>query len=250
MASHLSSWCQPPERLVVGGGEVHIWRATLSQSVSTVKSFLNILDRDEISRAEGFHFEKDRNRFVVAHGVLRIILSRYLSVPPQAVRFCYGLYGKPALTEDSGGRALRFNMSHSQELGLYAVARDRRVGIDLEYVRGDFASEQIARQFFSPGEVATLCSLPAHLQTKAFFDCWTRKEAYIKAKGQGLSLPLHQFDVSLAPGEPAALLSTRENPQEALGWTLLELTPGSGYVAALAVEGHDWRLNCWQWAAK
>ena len=246
MASYLSTWCHPPEWLVVKREDVHVWRARLNQPASTVKSFRSILSPDELRRADSFYFEKDRTRFIVARAVLRTILSRYLGVPPRAVRFCYGRHGKPALAEESGGNGLRFNMSHSHELALYAVARDREVGIDLEYIRQDFASQEIARHFFSPREVSTLCALPASMQARAFFNCWTRKEAYIKARGQGLALPLHQFDVSLSPGEPAELLSSRENPQEASRWTLRELAPGDGYVAALAVEGHDWRLNCWQ----
>lgn len=155
---------------------------------------------------------------------------------------------KPALAEDSDESAIRFNMSHSHDLALYAVTRNRELGIDLEHIRKDFASHEIAQQFFSPREVARLRALPLSMQTKAFFNCWTRKEAYIKATGKGLSLPLHQFDVSLVPGEPTLLLSTRENPQEASRWTLRELKPGPGYVVALAVEGHDWRLDCWQWS--
>lgn len=137
-------------------------------------------------------------------------------------------------------------MSHSHGLALCAVTRDREVGIDLEYIREDFASEETARHFFSPREIAMLCALPAAMRAEGFFNCWTRKEAYIKATGQGLSLPLRQFDVSLTPGEPASLLSTRENPQDASRWTLRELASGDGYVAATAVEGHGWALNCWQ----
>lgn len=175
------------------------------------------------------------------------MLGRYLNIPPEQLRFCYGPYGKPGLAEDSSGVPIRFNMSHSHELALYAVTREREVGIDIEYRREDFASEQIAQQFFSHGEVAALRALPAQAQVEAFFNCWTRKEAYIKATGQGLSLPLDQFDVSLAPGEQAALLSRQDQPQEASRWTLQELAPGDGYAAAVAVEGSGWQLNCWQW---
>lgn len=243
-----SSWSCPPELPVAESGAVDVWRARLHQPGSIVKSFLAILSPDEQRRAESFHFQKDRNSFIIARGVLRMILSRYLSMPSERLRFRYGLYGKPALAEDSGGDALRFNTSHSHEVALYAVTREREVGIDLEYMREDVAGGQIAERFFSPGEVAVLRALPAVLQTEAFFNCWTRKEAYIKATGQGLSIPLHQFEVSFTNGEPAALLSRRDNPQEASRWTLRELTLGDGYVAAVAVEGRDWRLNCWQWS--
>jgi 4'-phosphopantetheinyl transferase len=145
---------------------------------------------------------------------------------------------------------LSFNLTHSHQLALYAVTRRREIGVDLEYVRADFADEQIAERFFSPREVAALRTVPENLLKEAFFHCWTRKEAYVKAKGEGLSIPLDQFDVSLAPGEPALLLSTRDDPQEADRWSLQALFPGSGYVAALAVEGRTWRLKCWQWLAR
>jgi 4'-phosphopantetheinyl transferase len=121
------------------------------------------------------------------------------------------------------------------------------VGIDLEYIRSDLAVEQIAERFFSRREIATLRALPIDLRTYAFFLCWTRKEAYIKARGEGLSLPLDQFDVSLIPGEPAALLNTQRDLYEVSRWSLQELTPAPGYAAALAVEGHGWHLACWQW---
>jgi 4'-phosphopantetheinyl transferase len=247
MTAQPSSWRTAPRRLALESDEVHVWRVTLVQPASTLESFLGLLSSDEELRAESFYFQKDRDRFIVAHGAMRTILSQYLNVPPERLRFCYGPYGKPALAEGSGGGALRFNMSHSHELALCAITREREVGVDLEYIREDFASREIARQFFSPGEVARLGALPISVRTEAFFNCWTRKEAYIKATGKGLSLSLDQFDVSLAPGEPAALLSTRGNPQEASRWALRELAPGRGYVAALAVEGRDWRLNSWQW---
>lgn len=132
-------------------------------------------------------------------------------------------------------------------MALYAITRGREVGIDLEFIRCDLEAEQIAERFFSHSEIATLRALPKHFQKCAFFLGWTRKEAYIKARGEGLSLPLDQFDVSLIPGEPAALLSTQPDSDDAFRWSLQELTLASGYVAALAVEGRGWSLSCWQW---
>jgi 4'-phosphopantetheinyl transferase len=142
---------------------------------------------------------------------------------------------------------LRFNVSHSHGLALYAVTRRRKIGIDIERVRPISGPEQLAARFFSAGENAELCALPEHVKHEAFFNCWTRKEAYVKARGEGLSLPLNQFDVSLNPGEPARLLRVERDPQEAARWSLQGLTPAPGYVAALAVEGHGWRLACWEW---
>ena len=151
------------------------------------------------------------------------------------------------MVSESDADAIRFNLSHSHGKALYAVSRGREIGVDLEFIRGDLEAEQIAERFFSHSEIETLRALPLSLRKHAFFLCWTRKEAYIKARGEGLSLPLDQFDVSLIPGEPAALLSTQSDSDEALRWSLRNLTPASGYAAALATEGRDWTLSCWQW---
>ncbi len=228
--------------------EVHVWSAELDQTVSRVDNLQQTLDRSERARAERFCFRRDRNHFIVAHGLSRVILSRYLNIEPGDLRFCYNPYGKPTLAKEFEGDRLRFNLSHSHSLVLYAVTRAREIGIDIEYVRPDLAYEQIAERFFSPREVAALHTVPINHQLKAFFNCWTRKEAYIKARGEGLSLPLDRFAVSLAPEEPAALLNIVGDPHETSRWSLRELDLAPGYVAALAVEGHDWRLKCWQWA--
>jgi len=212
-----------------------------------VRGLLRTLTLDERARARRFRFPRDRDRFIVARGVLRAILGRYLGVDPGRLRFRYSPYGKPALAGPFEDEGIRFNLAHSQGIALYAVSRGREVGIDVEYVRADLADERIAERFFSPREVATLRAVPAEQRREAFFHCWTRKEAYVKARGEGLSLPLDQFDVSLAPGEPAALLSTPGDPPEVTRWSLQALNPGPGYVAALAVEGNGWRLRCWQW---
>ena len=245
--SPVPPWRSPPETLVLGSDEVHVWRATLDQTPSQIQRFLNNLAADEQARAERFYFERDREHFIVARGVLRAILAGYLNRVPECLSFCYSSHGKPALAGESDEDAIRFSVSHSHGVALYAVTRGREVGIDLEHIRSDLAVAEIAERFFSRREVAMLRTLPTEAQRQAFFRCWTRKEAYIKARGEGLSLPLDQFDVSLAPGEPAAVLGTQRYPSEASRWSLQELTPAPGYVAALAVEGHGWRLTCWQW---
>ncbi|MGB8681806.1 MAG: 4'-phosphopantetheinyl transferase superfamily protein [Candidatus Binatus sp.] len=238
-------WLSPPERLSLAGNAVHVWRASLDQRSSQADGFLNTLDDDERSRAGRFYFSRDRERFIVARGVLRALLGRYLNRAPESLAFSYNTHGKPAL--DSESDAIRFNLSHSHGTALYAVTRGREIGVDLEFIRCDLEAEQIAERFFSHREIATLRALPLSLRKYAFFLCWTRKEAYIKARGDGLSMPLDQFDVSLIPGEPAALLSTQPDRGEAVRWSLWNLTPASGYAAALAAEGRDWTLSCWQW---
>jgi len=214
---------------------------------SCIQSLQRNLTADERARAERFYFRKDREHFIVARGLLRIILGRYLKIDPGQLRFCYSAHGKPSLARGSGGDDLRFNLSHAVELALFAATRGREVGVDIERIRTDFADERVAEQFFSSREVTALRVLPGNMQPQAFFNCWTRKEAYIKARGEGLSLRLDQFEVSLAPGEHAALLSTSGDTQESFRWSLRELVTDPGYVAALAVEGSSWSLRCWQW---
>ena len=233
---------------MLDNNEVHVWRASLDLTASHVQILQQTLAPDERARAERFYFQKDRAHFIVARGLLRVILGRYLDRPPDQLRFCYNSNGKPALAKEFNRDTLCFNLSHSHGLALFAVTRGRELGVDLERVRPHLADEQIAERFFSPREVAMLRALPTNMRTEAFFNCWTRKEAYIKARGEGLSFPLDQVDVSLAPGEPVALLSAKADPHEASRWSLQELAPGPSYAAALAVEGHDWRLRCWQWS--
>jgi 4'-phosphopantetheinyl transferase len=225
-------------------GEVHVWRAPLSISDPERADLLATLSPDERARADRFHFDRDRAHFIAGRGFLRAILGAYLDVAPRALVFDYSPHGKPRLATGAGG--LRFNLSHSHDLALCAVALDRELGVDVEYIQPRL-EEGIAERFFSRREVAALRSLPAEAQSAAFFACWTRKEAYVKAHGQGLSLRLDRFDVSLAPGEPAALLRTEDDPAEAMRWSLRELVPGPGYAGALAAEGQTWRLRCWQW---
>jgi 4'-phosphopantetheinyl transferase len=226
--------------------EVHVWRAALGQPTERSLKLWPLLSSDEQERASRFRFQQHRNDFVVARGLLRRILSSYLRTEARRLKFTCGPQGKPALAPDAGVAKLRFNLSHSHQLVLFALTLGREVGIDLEHIRPEFADLEAAVRFFSPREIAQLTALPANQQTAAFYNCWTRKEAYIKARGGGLSLPLDQFDVSLAPGEPARLLGVLNDAREAARWTLMDLQPAPGYAAALAVEGQGWRLRRWQ----
>jgi 4'-phosphopantetheinyl transferase len=229
------------------GAEVHVWRATLDQSPAAVRELFDVLAPDERQRAGRFHFQSDRDHFVVARGALREILSSYLGVRPGQLSFSCNPYGKPELDASWGVEDLRFNVSHSHGLALYALTRGRPVGVDIEFVRDDLDGLELAERFFSSAEGATLRAVPDGSRAEAFFNCWTRKEAYIKAVGEGLSHPLKRFTVSLAPGEPAALLRTDGDPHEPARWSLIELFPGRGYVAALAVKGRGLTLRQWQW---
>src|SRR6185437_13365442 len=173
------------------------------------------------------------------------IIGHYLKTPPAAVRLVYGRHGKPGLAGGDAPPALTFNVSHSGDLALIALTRARMIGVDLEDIRPDFATLDVAARFFAPAEVAALWSLPSDQRVIGFFNCWTRKEAYVKARGEGLSAPLDQFVVSLVPGEPAALLRSDADPREVARWSLRALDLGPDRVGALAVEGRDWALACW-----
>ena len=239
--SKSTTWAPGPALPSLRSGEVHVWRVDLEQPADVVQKFRSTLEDDEIFRADRFHFEKDRRAFTVSRGFLRDIIGRYLETKPGAIRFSYGPYGKPALSNDS---TLRFNMSHSRGVALVAVTDAREVGVDVEYIRADFATEDIARRFFSPCEVEAFNGLSNDLQVAAFFRCWTRKEAYIKAIGLGLSQPLDGFDVTLVPDVPPALLHAGED--DASRWSLSDIDVGGDYAAALMVEGEVSSIRYWQ----
>jgi 4'-phosphopantetheinyl transferase len=242
-----SIWRLPPTPLVLGDDEVHIWRAALDIAPGRVAALRETLAQDERTRAERFRFPVDCARSTVARGLLRAIIARYLDREPGAMVFRYGPSGKPVLRDEAGSGGIRFNLSHADGVALYAVTRGRDVGVDIERIRADMASERIAERFFSPHEVAALRALRPERQCEAFFTCWTRKEAYVKARGAGITAGLDQFDVSLAPDEPAAILANREASEAHRRWSLHHLTPGPGYVGAVAVEGESHTLTCWQW---
>jgi 4'-phosphopantetheinyl transferase len=225
---------------------VDVWRVFLNPSLDSVQLRESTLSADETQRASRFHFDVDRDRFVVSHASLRNILARYLHCEPNQITFQKNEYGKPFVLSNP---KLQFNLSHSGDYALIAVTRECKVGIAVERLREDMELENIASRFFSPGEVSELMALSPEHRTSGFFNCWTRKEAYIKAQGLGLSLPLDSFDVSLAPNEPAILRSTRPDPDIAVRWILLPLDVDSDYAGALAVEGKDLEFRFWDWNA-
>lgn len=233
--------------LALGGDDVHVWHVSLDTSPLRLSSLWAVLDEAEKARAERFHFARDRVRFVAARGTLRVILGRYLDRDPARIALVYGVQGKPVLDPSAGDARASFNVSHSADLALVAVCLGRQIGVDLERIRPDIAAEDIARRFFSPRENAALSALPPEHRVAAFFNCWTRKEAFVKALGEGLALPLDHFDVSLSPGEPAALLRTAPDPSEAQRWYLAALDAGPDYAAALAVEAPPPRVQCRPW---
>jgi 4'-phosphopantetheinyl transferase len=235
------------QSLALPKNEIHVWRASLDQDLACLQQLVKFLSSDELDRADRFHFETDKNRFIIGRGILRNILSYYLGIAPERLQFCYGSRGKPALQTGDRSHPLHFNLSHSQGLALYAFTRDRQIGIDIEYVRNLSGLDQIVAQFFSARENATFLALPPSQKQAAFFHGWTCKEAVLKALGEGLALPLNQFDVSLLPDRPAELLSIHGDRAAAKQWFLQSFVPASNYVAAVAVERHDQQIKCWHY---
>jgi 4'-phosphopantetheinyl transferase len=242
--SHAQPWTPPPAVPALDPDEAHVWRVDVGSAYACRDVLWSFLAADEQQKAADFLFEGDRERFIVSRGVLRALLGCYLRRHPGSLGFGYDLYGKPHLAGDFG---ICFSTSHSHGLVLLAFTRGRDVGVDIERVRADLGLEGIAARCFSPREIATLHSLRHDLREEAFFACWTRKEALAKAEGEGLAFPLCRFSVTLIPGEPAMLLDSMGDPLEPTKWTLRELTPEPGYVAALAIEGNGLRLSCWHY---
>jgi len=216
-------------------GEAAIWVAEVG-STNSLSDWEALLRSDERERAHRFHFPEDWRRYVYGRGLLRWLLGSYLGMDPASLNFTYSEHGKPELAASISARPLRFNLSHSGTKLLLACAWDRRVGADVEQVTGNRDLEQIANRFFSPAERSALLALTGEIRKEAFYLCWSRKEAFLKAVGDGLSMPLDQFDVAVEPGQPAALLATRPDPAETDRWEMHGLDLGPGYAAAVVLE--------------
>ena len=233
----------PKSELLLEKNDIHVWRADLALPIMGFQEVNHTLSNGERMRAERFHFEKDRKRFIIGRGILRTILGCYLSVEPSQVQFCYGKHGKPALADTFGNERIHFNLSHSEGLALYAFTQDHEIGVDIERIRDIPEMDQIVERFFSVNENALFQTLHEVRKKEAFIKCWVRKEAFIKAKGEGLGFGLDKYEVSFVPGEPAALLSLNDDAQEASHWALMQLDPEPGYAAALAVNGHELKVR-------
>lgn len=245
-ATRVVEWRAPPPELSLAAGVGHVWRADLGLEAAQMRRLERNLSADERARATRFRFARDREHFIAARGLLREIAALYLDAPAWRLRFGYGAHGKPFLLEAEHDD-LRFNMSHSFDTVLVAVANRREVGVDIEHVRADIAVEEIAETVFSEPEKRTLSRFDGEAKRMAFLRFWTRKEAYTKADGRGVSLPLRHIDVSV-PGDRVAVLDEPTGRWQACSlWTLQTLAVGPDHVAALAAEGLDWQLSCWQW---
>lgn len=218
-------------------GDVHIWRAHLPSHVSALQQYCEILSKEEMNRAERFKFAEHRQRFIIAKGILRIILGRYLMLPPQAIKFNYGQHGKPSLAISQASElTLHFNQSDSQDFAVYGITLRREIGIDIEYMqRPGISHDDIARRYFSATEYDSLMHLPQDRREAAFYRLWTCKEAFLKAIGLGLSFPLQNFDIDIALSNPQlARISDTALGNES--WQIRTLTVAENYASAFAVK--------------
>jgi 4'-phosphopantetheinyl transferase len=238
-----------PSSFQLASDEVHSWFASLDVPPETSARLYATLTPDERTRSARFRFERDQQRFIVARGVLRDLLARYLQTQPGRIRFAYNAFGKPDLGREYANR-LTFNLSHSAGLAVIAIATASDVGVDLEYVRAESDYADIARHFFSAAEIDYLTALPSHLYAECFFSCWTKKEAYLKARGEGLAMPLNSFSVPLTIDPAHTLVDLYVRSKDTVTgkpWSLYTLRPAPGYAGALAIEGTGWRIRHWQW---
>lgn len=211
-------------------GNVHLWQARLDQSRDCVERLVGYLSAEDIAHAAQFQFERDRDRFIVAHAALRTILGTYLHQPAASIVVSRNIWGKPGLARAHRNNSLDFNLSHSRDVALIALALNKRVGVDVEYLRGDLPIDELSNTFFSPKERKILAALPLEARIVAFFRCWCRKEAYLKARGVGLNVPLDSFDVlaDVVGADPRTLV---------VGWSFLEPDIGPNYACTVAGEG-------------
>jgi 4'-phosphopantetheinyl transferase len=232
---------------VLSDRELHVWNARFDPASAWPEQPARLLSDDEMERAERFHFDKDRAHFIHARGVMRMLLGRYLDVPPVEVTFRYASTGKPELSPAFHDTDLQFNLSHSHGRLLLAIARQRAVGVDIEKIRSETDIERIAERFFSFAETQQLHTLTGPAKHAGFFNGWTRKEAYLKARGEGIGEGLDKFAVSLIPGKPARLLFDRRDPDAVGRWSIRDLTTSSDFSAAVVIDGTDLTLRRFEW---
>ena len=242
-----AQWALPPGRTELVGNAIHVWRAGLDSLASALPDFAGLLSASERKRADRFQFDRDRVRFIVRRGLLRQILARYLACDPAEISFTYEARGKPSLANLMERHSIHFNLSHSHGLALIAVARQHALGVDVERVRPMPEADQIAAKFFSTRENAVLNALPSDSMLEGFFHCWTRKEAYLKATGEGIADSLPEVEVSLTPGRAPELLKIAGDARAASFWTLHSLAPAPGFVGALAMKAKGSKPACWRW---
>jgi 4'-phosphopantetheinyl transferase len=241
------SFERPPVGLALRTDEIHIWFSDLDETADEVNEYFQTLSAHERRKAGQFHFDKDMKRYIARHGILRMILGSYMGIKANELRFKQGENGKPRSDEQFGKRTVHFNLSHSNGAVLFAFARNHEIGVDIEHICGIVEMEQIVERFFSTAEQEVFKLLPEEQKREAFINVWTCKEAFIKARGDGLSYALDKFDVSMLPDAPVKLLRVNGDTREASRWCLQSLKPAPDYVGAFAVKSNLLELKCWRW---
>jgi 4'-phosphopantetheinyl transferase len=239
----MTTWPVAPAALPTLEQTVHVWAVRLDDTSVDLEGGRELLSLDERARAARFHFERDRRRYLIAHIALHRILNRYLQIDPATLVFELGSNGKPKLPTALASTGVEFNLSHSNEMALLAIKRGSEVGVDIEYVKSDFKFHEIAERFFTAKEVAALRRLPSDLQRQAFFQCWTSKEAFLKAKGTGLSGKLDEVEIARAADQQVRIGAAVP------GWALTALDPIENYESALVVAGPAVAIHCYHWQA-
>ena len=227
--------------------EVHLWIVSLDTSSEKSGYFRTSLSADEKERVDRFLKIEDRELYTITRGALRSLLGAYLAIEAREVEFAYGALGKPSLAGRGAQAALSFSVSHSGAQALLGFARGRRIGVDLERVSAGADVLELARRYFSSNEFEILRSLMPEMQHEAFYCAWTRKEAYLKARGEGIFFGLERVEVSLIPGERAIIKKVSDDPNVSENWILEHLLPAPNYIGAVAVEGHDLTFTFFRW---
>ncbi len=225
-------------------GEIHVWSANLDIQKEVSDIYWSVLSVDEKERANRFRFVKDKTHYIAARGILRHLLGQYLNENPKRLQFQYSDYQKPFLEHQS---EMEFNVSHSGSYGLFVFTIKNSIGIDIEYTQRPIEVAAVASRFFSKKEAEKLLALPISTHQEAFYNCWTRKEAIIKAIGQGLSFPLDQFEVTLAPNSEAELLATYWDEAEVGQWEMRSFVPAPNYIGALAIRTKIESIQYFKW---
>jgi len=238
-----TKWKHHPDVLTLPDKTAHLWRIKLRQSESVRSRFWSILDKTEQARAKRFHFDKDRFAFIMARGALRAILGKYSGNDPAKIHFFYSGHGKPYTNFSP---KLNFNLSHSGDYALLGLVREYNIGVDVELIRSNLATEDIATRYFSKDEAQVFRQLPENQKVEAFFNCWSRKEAVIKCDGRGLSLGLSEFDVTLSPDLPGQLIRASWLGNEVNNWRMCALSVDPDYSACLVVDGKIKEIETWE----
>ena len=266
--AEIIEWPSRSDAAPLADNDIHVWATVLATPANILEGFARNLSPDETARANKFKFEKHRNRYIAGRGALRAILGRYLGAGPADLRFIYSDNGKPALAEEFADAGIHFNLAHTGELALLAVTRIGTVGVDVESVRPVKNVDELVARFFSKRENELFQKVPDKDKPAAFFNLWTRKEALLKATGEGITRSLSLVEVSFLPGEPARLMAISGDAAAGQKWRLREIIPGAGFTGAVAVElgtsniehrtpnveegktGDGLRVRCWKWASE